>query len=189
MHKLKKTQTMQRFNILFFTFLFITSCQSGDTEKLVTIDNKFSISIPSFLVKANTTLNEDASLQYLHAWKEFYVVVIDESKSEMQKALVDNSLTGKYSNDIKGYSNLLLDDFEQSISVSHKSNIVDTLINNMPARLLTINGRAEGIGIFYSLAFFQGKERYYQVIAWTLSSKELAYKNKMNKIMYSLKEL
>jgi len=180
---------MKRLNILILTILFITSCQSGDTERLVTIDNKYSISLPSFLVKASTTLNADASLQYLHTWKEFYVIVIDESKSEMQKALTDNNLTDKYSNDIKGYSDLLLAGFEQSVSISHKSDIVDTLINNMPARVLTINGRAEGIDAFYTLAFIEGKERYYQIMTWTLSSKEYEYKDKMRKILYSLKEL
>ena len=106
---------MKRLNILILTILFITSCQTGDTERLVTIENKYSILLPSFLVKASTTLNADASLQYLHTWKEFYVIVIDESKSEMQKALTDNNLTDKYSNDIKGYSDLLLNGFEQSI--------------------------------------------------------------------------
>ena len=179
---------MQRLNILFLTILFITSCQSGDTEKLVPVENKYSISIPSFLIKTNT-LNEDASLQYLNAWKEFYVIVIDELKSEMLKALVDNDLTDEYSNDLKGYSDLILDNFELSISISHKSDIVDTFINNMPARLLTINGQAEGIDIFYSLAFIQGHERYYQIMTWTLSSKEHDYKDKMNKILYSFKEL
>jgi len=186
---LKKTQHMKRLNILLLTILFITSCQSGDTERLVTIENKYSISLPSFLVKASTTLNAEASLQYLHTWKEFYVIVIDESKSEMQKALADNNLTDKYSNDIKGYSDLLLNGFEQSISISHKSDIVDTLINNMPARVFTINGRVEGIDAFYSLAFIEGKERYYQIMTWTLSSKEYEYKDKMRKILYSLKEL
>jgi hypothetical protein len=180
---------MKRLNILILTILFITSCQSGDTERLVTIDNKYSISLPSFLVKASTTLNADASLQYLHTWKEFYVIVIDESKSEMQKALTDNNLTDKYSNDIKGYSELLLDGFEQSISITNKSDMVDTLINNLPARVLTINGRAEGIDAFYSLAFIEGKERYYQIMTWTLSSNEYEYRDKMNKIKYSLKEL
>jgi hypothetical protein len=95
----------------------------------------------------------------------------------------------KYSNDIKGYSELLLVGFEQSISISHKSDMVDTLINKLPARVLTINGRAEGIDAFYSFAFIEGKERYYQIMTWTLSSKEYEYKDKMSKILYSLKEL
>jgi hypothetical protein len=59
----------------------------------------------------------------------------------------------------------------------------------MPARIVTINGTAEGLDAFYSIAFIQGKERYYQVMAWTLSSKEYENRDKMNKLMYSLKEL
>ena len=180
---------MKKLNILILTIILITSCQSGETERLVTIGNKYSISLPSFLVKASTTLNEDASLQYLHTWKEFYVIVIDESKSEMQKALVENNLTDIYTNDIDGYSSLILDNFEQVISISNKSEIVKTRINDLPARLITINGYAEGINAYYSLAFIQGKERYYQIMAWTLSSKESNFKDKMNKIMYSFKEL
>ena len=180
---------MKNINILLLTILFITSCQSGDTEKIVTIENKYSISIPSFLVKASTELNEDASLQYLHTWKEFYVIVIDESKSEMQKALIDNNLTNEYSNDIEGYSDLLLDGFEEGLSIYNKSDIIDTEINNMPAKLLAISGRIEGVDVYYSLAFIEEKERYYQIMAWTLLNKESKYKAQMKKIMNSLKEL
>lgn len=107
----------------------------------------------------------------------------------MQKSLVDNNLTDSFSNDIKGYSDLILKGLDQTVSVSQKSEIIDTLINNMPARLLTITERAEGVDVFYSIAFIQGKERYYQIMAWTLASKEYEFKDKMNRIMYSLKEL
>ncbi|RWZ85515.1 MAG: hypothetical protein EO766_16740 [Hydrotalea sp. AMD] len=147
---------MKNITILLLTILSLNSCQSGDEQQTVTIENKYSVAIPSFLTKASG-LNDDASLQYQHAWKEFYVIVIDESKAEMQKALDDNNLSETYSNDIKGYSELLMNRFEQAISVSHKSEIVDTTINNMPARLLTISGRAEGIDAYYSLAYIQGK--------------------------------
>ena len=59
----------------------------------------------------------------------------------------------------------------------------------MPAKLLSISGRIEGVDVYYSLAFIEGKERYYQIMAWTLLNKESKYKAQMNKIMYSLKEL
>jgi hypothetical protein len=55
---------------------------------------------------------------YKHTPDNFYVIVIDESKSEMQKALVDNNLTDVYANNIEGYSSLILDNFEQVISIS-----------------------------------------------------------------------
>jgi len=180
---------MKKLSFIFLTILFIISCKSGDSKKLVTINNKYSISLPPFLVKASITLNEVASLQYLNAWKEFYVIVIDESKFEFNQALIENNFNSVYSNDINGYSRLILNLFEQNIAISRKSEITDTLINNMPAKLLTISGRVEGMDAFYSLAFIQGKERYYQVIAWTLSSKEYKYKDEMKKIIYSFKEL
>ncbi len=170
------------------TILSFISCQSGDKFQTITIENKYSITIPSFLTEANG-LNADASMQYQHAWKEFYVIVIDESKLEMQKVLEDNNLVETFSNDIKGYSKIIMNGFEQKILVSHKSEILDTLVNKMPARLLTISGRVENIDAFYSLGFIEGKDRYYQIMAWTLSSKEYENKDEMNRIMYSLKEL
>jgi len=183
-----KRQTMKKTTLILLTILTLISCETGDKEQNITIGDKYSISIPSFLTKVNN-LNDDASLQYQHAWKEFYVIVIDETIEEMQKALEENQLTDTYNNDIKGYSDLLVNGFEQTVSVNRKSEILDTLVNGMPARLLTINGRVEGIDAFYSIAFIQGKKRYYQIMAWTLSNKEYQYKDKMNRIMYSLKEL
>jgi hypothetical protein len=183
-----KGYMVKKITTLLLTILLLGSCQSVDEEQTVTIENKYSISIPSFLTKVNE-LNDDASLQYQHAWKGFYVIVIDESKSEMQKALNDNNLAESYTNDIKGYSNLVLNAFEQDLSGSQKSVITDTIINNMPARLLTVSGRVADVDAFYSLAFIQGKKRYYQIMAWTLSSKEYEYKDQMNRIMYSIKEL
>ena len=179
---------MKKTTLILLTILTLISCETGDKEQNITIGDKYSISIPSFLTKVNN-LNDDASLQYQHAWKEFYVIVIDETIEEMQKALEENQLTDTYNNDIKGYSDLLVNGFEQTVSVNRKSEILDTLVNGMPARLLTINGRVEGIEAFYSIAFIQGKKRYYQIMAWTLSNKEYQYKDKMNRIMYSLKEL
>lgn len=179
---------MKKTTLILLTLLTLISCETGDKEQNITIGDKYSVSIPSFLTKVNN-LNDDASLQYQHAWKEFYVIVIDETIEEMQKALEENQLTDTYNNDIKGYSDLLINGFEQTVSVNRKSEILDTLVNGMPARLLTINGRVEGIDAFYSIAFIQGKKRYYQIMAWTLSNKEYQYKDKMNRIMYSLKEL
>nr|MBC7613258.1 hypothetical protein [Pseudopedobacter sp.] len=178
---------MKKTTIFLLTIFALNSCKPNDEQKTVKVDRKYTITIPSFLTKVSS-LNEDASLQYQHAWKEFYIIVIDESKLEMQKALDDNNFNESYSNDIKGYSELVLKNFEQKMSNAHKSTITDTLVNNMPARLLTISGQVSGIDAFYSLGFIQGKERYYQIMAWTASSKEFEYKDKMKQIIYSLKE-
>ncbi|GAB1405806.1 hypothetical protein MASR1M74_29880 [Lentimicrobium sp.] len=179
---------MKKISLIMISILFLLSCQPTETEQTISIDNKYELTIPSFLTKVSN-LNDDASLQYQHAWKEFYVIVIDETKSEVQTALEQNNLTDIYSNDIGGYSDLLMDGFEQVISVSRKSDIVDTIINNLPSKLITVKGSVEGIDAFYSLAFIEGQNRYYQIMAWTLASKEYQYQEKMRKLIYTFKEL
>jgi hypothetical protein len=60
------TQTTMKPIITFLLVsLFLLACQGGDSTQLVITDNKYSVTLPSFLEKAGTTLNEDASLQYL----------------------------------------------------------------------------------------------------------------------------
>lgn len=179
---------MRKTLIFILTLFLFQSCASGDEEQLITVGNKYSLSIPSFLTKVNN-LNDDASLQYQHAWKEFYVIAIDESKEEMQTVLIKNDLTELYKNNIVGYSKLILDNFKESLSNPYQSQIIDTTINNMPAKLTTLSGRVEGIDAFYSIGIYEGKDSYYQVLAWTLNRKKHSYKPKMNKILYSLAEL
>ena len=107
----------------------------------------------------------------------------------MQKALTENDLTDLYKNNIEGYSKLILEGFKESLSNLHQSEIIDTTINKMPAKLTTLNGNVEGIDAFYSIGIYEGNDSYYQVLTWTLKSKQYNYKAKMNKILYSLAEL
>jgi hypothetical protein len=183
-----KKNDMRRTFIFILTIFLLQSCGSGDEEQLISVGNKYSLSIPSFLTKVNN-LNDDASLQYQHAWKEFYVIAIDESKEEMQNALIANDLTNLYENNIEGYSKLILDGFKENLSNPYQSEMIDTTINKMPAKLTTLSGTVEGIDAFYSIGIYEGNDSYYQVLAWTLKSKQYSYKTKMNKILYSLAEL
>lgn len=179
---------MKKLTFLILTILFFISCQPNETEQTVTIENKYSISIPSFLSKASN-LNDAASFQYQHVWKEFYVIAIDENKEKLKEAIVENHLTESYSNNLQGYTNLLLDNFRRVITISSESQVIDTLINNMPAKIVSISGKVEGIDAFYSLAFIEGKNRYYQIMSWTLLSRESEYREKMSKLIFSFKEI
>jgi hypothetical protein len=42
---------------------------------------------------------------------------------------------------------------------------------------------------YYSIAFIKGEKNYYQIMTWTLEKHEGQYKEKMDKILRSLKEL
>lgn len=184
-----QAKKIMRLTIIFIlTIFFLQSCGSGDEEQLITIGNKYALSIPSFLTKVNN-LNDEASLQYQHAWKEFYIIVIDESKVEMENALIENDLTDLYEINIEGYSKFVLKGFKESLNNLYQSEIIDTTINKMPAKLTSLSGTLEGIDIYYSIGIYEGKDSYYQVLAWTLKNKKDRYKTKMNRILYSLEEL
>jgi hypothetical protein len=145
--------------------------------------------LPSFLEKAGTTLNEDASLQYLHTWKEFYVVVIDEQKSEFNAAIDNNQLSDRYTKDIDGYAKIMEEKFESSITTTQINRWMPVTINNFPARIKTLRGNSEGVDAFYYFGIIEGQSHYYQVMTWTLAEKEKDYKEQMKKIIYSFKEL
>ena len=62
---------MKKITIILLTILTLSSCETSDKEVVITIDDRYTVSLPSFLTKVNN-LNIDASLQYQHAGKEFY---------------------------------------------------------------------------------------------------------------------
>lgn len=179
---------MKKLAILMLAVAAVVSCQTDRKDQVVTVKDRYTISLPPF-VKETSELNEDASLQYQNTLREFYVVVIDESKAEFEKALSDNDLNDLYPQNIKGYSELLLFSMEQAIEIKSKSVLKDTIINNQPSKILTIKGRVEGTDIFYSIGFVQGVKRYYQIITWTLQNKEKEHAGLMKKIIASFKEI
>lgn len=183
-----KDQPMKKNICLFLTLLCLFSCQPGDMDQTVTVENNYSIVVP-FLMEKAEGLNDAASLEYQHAWKELYVMVIDEPKTELREALEENDLLDVYTNDFEGYIDLVLSGFEESISVTRKSEIIDTRINGMPAKLLTIAATVDDYDVYYSLGFLEGKKRYYQVFTWTLADKKEEYGDQMKRMLYSLKEL
>lgn len=174
--------------VLGFLFLFLQSCIESDKFQSVKVEDKYILSIPDFLIKASH-LNYDASLQYQHAWKEFYVIVIDESESEFNRAIWLNDLTDFVSKDVNGYSLIILESFKNSMENIEIKDVIDTTIHKMPAKITSFNGTLDRKKAYYSVGIYEGINRYYQVLTWTTSSNELKYKSKMNKILYSLKEL
>lgn len=178
---------MKNIFLFLLATIILQACNSGQQEQLVSVDNKYSLSIPAFLSKTDD-LNEDASLEYQNPLREFYVITIDESKKELDQALIDNDLTDYYENNIEGYSDLILEGLHYGLKNAKTSNILDTTVNKMPAKLTSISGEVDGFEIFYYIGIYEGKDRFYQVLTWTLNNRKSMYKSQMEKILHSLKE-
>lgn len=170
-----------------FLFLFF-ACRMEEEMKEVTVKDRYAISLPTFLDTTNA-LNKDASLQYQHLQKEFYVLVIDERKEELRKAIEENGLDSLYGKDLQGYTDLILNSMKESLSNPTLSPIRDTTISQLPAKVMEMDGTIEKIDIHYNIAILEGRSRYYQVLSWTLKSKTEEHKPMMDKIRYSFREL
>ena len=180
---------MKKIIPLLIAVLFLGSCDQFSNEpKVIPVNNQYTLTVPSYLSE-NGSLHEEASLQYANLFKEFYVIVIDEPKTEFSSALIDNLLTDSYNDDIDGYAKLILDNFTLSIEGFSASSIDKTIVNSMNARIATIEGSIDGIDVFYTFAAVEGKNKFYQILTWTLADKKDDFKDKMQGIVRSIQEI
>lgn len=175
--------------LIIFTF---NACEGDLNTKMISVNKRYTISIPADMSESSE-LNDDASLQYEDMWEDFYVIVIDESKQEMQQALEMFDMTDGFENNLDNYSDIVMDGFlmEMDEQIEH---IVDTTINNMSAKVAkltmsTVGDNFEDIEVHYAMSVVGGQEHYYQVMVWTLAENEIKYSQKIDNILYSLKEI
>jgi hypothetical protein len=166
--------------------LFCLSCNVKEEFKTVTIANKYSIDIPNSFEKVGN-LNDEASLQYQNALKEFYVIVIDESKESFNKAIFENQ--SDITPDLEGYYKAIQFNLTEAIKDKKLFEEKTTSINGRKAKVFSVTGNVEGYDIFYRYAIIEGKSNYYQIMLWTEKKKETNYKEMMNRSINSFKEL
>lgn len=172
---------------LFFLLAIATcfvSCQETDTYETIKVKN-YSLDIPSHLSEVNN-LNENASLQYQNAFKELYIIVIDETKTDVRYAMAMNGFGNIYSNDFDGYVKLMSENFNKAIPTTNRSQ-KDTIINSFNAKIINFNGKVQGYDVFYKMAYVDGVDNYYQIMSWTLLSKKLDHEKAMDKMLHSFR--
>jgi hypothetical protein len=164
-------------------FTVLLSCDSNEVQT-VSIKNQYSLELPDFLSKARD-LHEDASLQYQNALREFYVVVIDEPKQEFFDIA---STTTDFPADFNGYHQILRSGLEEAIQKIEITQSKDAQINGLKAKMFSLTGEIESIPVYYEVAYVEGKDRFYQIVIWTLKDNQEKYKTQMQQIIKSFKE-
>ena len=181
---------MKRLAIFLLATILFSACSWDGKFKRVKVENSFTLDIPNFLSESNM-LNDMATLQYQDIMRDFYVIVIEEDKSELRSALqlggFNNS--GDYSHDLDGYTNLMLDSDSFLMNMNKAPEIVEGTVNNRPARFVTVEGEIENEEVFWKIAFIEGTYKFYQVYTWTAADKKDEYKITMNQVLKSFKEL
>ena len=168
--------------------LLAVSCNLSKDTKEVKSNNKYSLEIPSSLVE-NKSLNKAASLSYNNLLEELYIIVLDESKEEMNQVMLVNGLNETYGNGLIGYAELLSQNLMKSVKNGKISKLNKTKINSLNAYTTEIEGNINGIKIYYLFAFIEGKDSYYQIMSWTLLNKKQENREKIKNMIFSFKEL
>lgn len=164
----------------------LSSCKKE--TQTINVKERYTIELPTSLTKTND-IKEAASLQYQDTFNDLYVIVIDEPKTVFAKALEQTSLNTTYKHDLEGYSKLITDGMESSISLKKLPAFEETTINGLKARLLSFEGIAAGYKVYWKLAFIEGNDTYYQIMVWTNADKRKKSEKKMEAIINSFKEM
>lgn len=177
-----------KLSCLLLLTILIASCANEETQS-IKVNGYYEIELPKSLSKANN-LNEDASLQYQNLFTEFYTIVIDEPITDFNDLFnQDEYVMENYTPDLTGYCNLLKDNLSITVENGTFSNLKDTKINGMEAKLMNVTGTVDGFDVYYQFGFVKGKKRYYQIVNWTELKRKEDHAESMQKIIASFKEL
>ena len=171
--------------LLLATLFFIISCQENEKTQTIKIKNQYSLDLPESLSLA-TNLNNEASLQYQNVFDDLYVIVIDESKQEINSYMEDNT---DFPPNLNGYTQLLKSGLQTSVTNPIFSETEKKQINGLKSHLISLSGKVDDYEIYYEFAHVEGKNHYYQVFVWTSLEKKNKLSPKMKKIINSFKEL
>lgn len=176
---------MKKIISILVLSLLLGSCKSNNKTETVQADNQYTLDLPSFLSKTDQ-LNKNASLQYQNTNKEFYVVVIKESKAGFKEAMDKDNMGDA---NLKNYSNFLTEDLKAAIPVTVLSPFEEKNINGLNARTISLSAPVNNNDFYWKFAFIEGNSTFYQVITWTLKDQKEKYDGQMEAILQSFKEI
>ena len=168
---------MKRFKILVLMFgLFLTSCQSNTELRRVSVNNKFSVEIPSNFMSLPKLPH--VSFQHGNMVHEIFIQIVDNYKYDDTYEEIGSKAFAKY----------MIEDFEQQIIVEQKSEISETDINGMKAYVIEINGTMNNSKAFVILAFIEGSNDFYSLMAWSSARRQFQNRDTMKDIIFSFRE-
>jgi CRISPR/Cas system-associated protein Csx1 len=143
------------------------------------------LSIPDYL-KATKSLNSAATMQFLNNEKEAYVIVIEDSKTDLEEhGFKYDSLLNFRGSMIEN----LISDNKKPIQSTLKSYQIDGrefIQNDLKVTLNDTNGTQTEI--CYLLTYVESSTNYYQILCWTLSQNYNDLRNDFKQIALSLRD-
>lgn len=157
---------MKKIYIILFLITFTTNSfsQNFSTKNA---GNCFTMEIPNYMAKTYD-LNDAASLQYNNKVKEAYVIVIEDSKDEL------NSLSMIFQNP-KEFLEAFTKDYHLESANRTISEIREFESNKNPHAQVEMSWSTDDGDLYMMITSVETKEHFYKILCWTL----LEYKDNL----------
>lgn len=179
---------MRNLLLIATTCLLLYSC-SDSQPRTIKVNNKYSLDIPGDMSPMTIEKNPDASLQYANLWKEMYIMVIDESKSEFENIIKSEYMYDYSLSNFGNYVQILSEGFKESFDMYNKPKITDVIIGGKVSKEIEVYGYIDGVGISGIVYITEGDEDFYQIFVWTLSSKKSKNLSLLEEVALTFKEI
>ncbi|MBX2827402.1 MAG: hypothetical protein KTR22_04535 [Flavobacteriaceae bacterium] len=184
---------------VFSLFLLLTSCNMGSKgpEALNPSDFKteaaldmYQIAVPKYMKQA-TDLNVDASLQFQNIFKETYIAIIDEDKSDFVDVFKELGQYDEAQSVSGNYRNVQMDHFTSGMEIISEEVPKKVTINGLNAEQVEFTASLPEVDydIYYIITFIEGRENVYMVMKWTLAEYTEKYKETFLQMADSFKEI
>lgn len=142
------------------------------------IGHVYHVSIPDYMTKTYS-LNEAASMQYLNAAKETYVILIEDSKDQLLQAGVPFRSPEEF-----------YDHFEQTFADNYSkiSPKHPLTINGYPALQVEITKPFGEYKVHYLVTVIESETHFYKMLAWTIDKYKQKYLADFKRIANSFRE-
>ncbi|MCB1064340.1 MAG: hypothetical protein KDN20_15660 [Verrucomicrobiae bacterium] len=147
---------------IFFAAKGISAAAKAASESKILTgpDGQFHLDVPGNWSENNLG-SEDASVQVGNLFREEYLLVIEEPKADFEAGFT-----------VSDFAELASGMVEESLAVGNRGELTELTINGLPAARCRIKGSADGVQVVYLNTYVEGANHFYQVMAWTLPSKE-----------------
>lgn len=138
----------------------------------------YHVSIPDYMTKSYS-LNNAASLQYLNAARETYVIVIEDSKEQLLEAGIPFTGPGDF------YEHFESTFADKSSQISPRQNLK---INGNQAIQVEITKPFGGYNVHYLVTVIESDTHFYKMLAWTIEDYKDRYLSDFKRIASSFRE-
>jgi len=166
--------------ILFLSILCISFhlySQSFSSQKG---GNCFTIDIPDYMTKTYE-LNDNSSIQYINVSKEAYMIVIEDSKEQLESK-------GMKFVSPKDFLENFLNDFKKDSKKRKQSGYVNFESNGNKHSQVELSWEQEGTEFYMLLTTAETNKHFYNIMCWTIMDNKNMLKDDYLKISKSIVE-